>query len=234
MVGGCKPPTTSIISAITLMKDTPMPTYNLPLTTYRSLFTAYGPQHWWPADTRDEMIIGAILTQNTQWSNVEKAIARLKELDLCTLEAIASTPDDYLAKNITPVGYFNVKATRLINVAKSIDIHLLESEPLAPARLHLLNITGIGPETADSILLYGFNKPIFVIDAYTKRLFTRLGVGLKDDKYATFQQYFMQNLPSDVQLYNEFHALIVVHCKDVCKARPVCERCILHSTFCIN
>jgi len=208
-----------------------MPTCNLPLKTYNLLLSAYGPQHWWPAQTRDEMIIGAILTQNTQWSNVEKAIARLKALHLCTLEAIAKAPTDLIAKNITPAGYFNVKATRLINAAKSINIPLLESEPLAPARQHLLDIKGIGPETADSILLYGFSKPIFVIDAYTKRLFTRLGAGLPNDRYETYQEYFMQNLPCDVVLYNEFHALIVVHCKDVCKAKPLCEGCVLHSAL---
>ena len=199
----------------------------LPILVFRSLYKAYGPQHWWPGETHDEIIIGAILTQNTSWTNVEKAIHNLKEKGLCALDKIAQADQDDLAELIKPSGYFNQKAKRLIYIANSLKPDDIRNADLPAARKILLGLTGIGPETADSILLYVYHKPIFVIDAYTKRLFTRLGVKLKDDKYGTFQEYFMKNLPEDTQLYNEYHALIVRHAKYFCKTKPDCERCCL-------
>ena len=195
------------------------------LHIYDSLLSAYGHQHWWPAESQDEMIIGAILTQNTSWTNVERAIVNLKKSKKCSLKSIAVTPVETIALLIKPSGYFNQKAERLIHLARSLDKDMIKRESLAEGRKILLGLKGIGPETADSILLYGFEKPIFVIDTYTKRIFTRLGLKLKDTKYQSFQDHFMSNLPHEVRLFNEYHALIVRHAKYFCQSKPKCEDC---------
>ena len=197
------------------------------LEIYDVLLSAYGEQYWWPAETFDEIIIGTILTQNTSWTNVEKAIINLKNNNLCSLTQISTAAPDTLAELIKPSGYFNQKAKRLIIVTNQFDIKAVKKHDLWTARKKLLDINGIGPETADSILLYAFEKPIFVIDAYTKRVFTRLGVSLEKQTYDAFQEYFMSNLTHDVKLFNEYHALIVRHCKVSCKVKPDCEECCL-------
>jgi len=198
---------------------------------YDTLYNAYGEQYWWPADSFEEIIIGTILTQNTNWTNVEKAIANLKRAQLCGLSQIANADHERLAALIRPSGYFNQKAKRLQIVARAIDVSNIENADLWESRKQLLSINGIGPETADSILLYAFNKPIFVVDTYTKRMFMRLGLKLDNYSYETIQTSFMNNLEHDVQLFNEYHALIVRHCKVSCKAKAECLGCCLEM-FC--
>ncbi|HOD54354.1 MAG TPA: endonuclease [Candidatus Cloacimonadota bacterium] len=192
---------------------------------YERLLKAYGHQHWWPADTQDEVIIGTILTQNTNWQNVEKAIAQLKENRLCTLQGIIDADEDYLASCIVPSGYFRVKAKRLKAVATallSIDIDKFNDEKL---RKYLLSVHGIGCETADSIMLYAYQRVSFVIDTYTKRILNRIGIGVNKESYGYFYSLFMDNLTHDVGLFNEYHALIVRNAKVACKVKPDCLEC---------
>ena len=200
---------------------------------YDRLFDRYGPQHWWPGDTPFEVIIGAILTQSTAWSNVEKAIANLKAdelLDAVSLDEIAT---DKLATLIRPSGYYNAKAAKLkafverLNQEYDGSLDRLFELGTSDLRKELLSIHGIGPETADSILLYAAHRPVFVIDAYTKRIIGRLGLALASDSYETFQRLFMENLPHDEGMFNEYHALLVRHGKDVCRKTPRCEGCCL-------
>lgn len=200
---------------------------------YRLLLARYGPQHWWPGDTPFEVIVGAILTQSAAWANVEKAISNLKRAGAMTPASLRRLPLDKLAKLIYPSGYYNAKALKLKSFVErleeahedslerlfSLDIHQLRSE--------LLNIHGIGPETADSIILYAAYKPIFVIDAYTRRILTRLGFNPSSDNYSAFQEIFMDNLPADEKLFNEYHALLVRHGKEVCRKTPLCDNCCL-------
>jgi endonuclease-3 related protein len=200
------------------------------MSIYKSLFQAYGEQHWWPAETFDEIIVGTILTQNTSWTNVERAIANLKRARLCHLDKIAKSSPEKIAELIKPSGYFNQKSKRLILVANEILAMNIQDDELYTARAKLLSVNGIGPETADSILLYAYNKPIFVIDAYTRRVFSRIDVGLEDYTYESLQGLFMNNLKHDSQLFNEYHALIVRHCKISCKKRPECEACCLSNS----
>lgn len=198
---------------------------------FEGLYHAYGPQHWWPGETPFEVMVGAILTQNTGWSNVEKAIASLKSLDYLDPQAIVALPDEALAGLLRPAGYFNIKARRL----KGFCAWYLDQgghEPLSRGetgdlRRGLLVIKGIGPETADDILLYAFKRPVFVIDAYTRRLFARLGYIRGDEGYEALRGLFESALGADVSLYNEFHALIVRHAKEVCRSRPLCSVCPL-------
>ena len=203
------------------------------IVIHNRLFDRYGPQHWWPGDTPFEVIIGAILTQSTAWSNVEKAIANLKAaglLDAVSLDEIAT---DKLATLIRPSGYYNAKAAKLKAFIERLhDEHggsLDKLFALDTSDLHkeLLSIHGIGPETADSILLYAAHRPVFVIDAYTKRIIGRLGLALSSDSYESFQQLFMERLPHDEGMFNEYHALLVRHGKDVCRKTPRCEVCCL-------
>ncbi|MCL2064550.1 MAG: endonuclease [Candidatus Cloacimonetes bacterium] len=197
------------------------------LEIYNRLYRAYGPQNWWPGETQDEIIIGAILTQNTNWLNVEKAISNLKKNNLCSLDKISKMNPEYIAELIKPSGYFNQKSIRLTNIAKGLDKNEIQNKALFDSRKILLDMKGIGPETADSILLYAFEKGIFVIDAYTIRIFSRIGLTLKDKKYDTYQNFFMENLEHDVKFFNEYHGLIVRHCKISCKKIPNCEFCCL-------
>jgi endonuclease-3 related protein len=201
------------------------------MTVYKRLFDVYGPQHWWPGDTPFEIMVGAILTQNTAWSNVEKAIANLQAKDRLEPGAIAGTRRDHLANWLRPSGYFNVKAERLqafcrwyLDAGGYAGLERLDTGELREA---LLGVRGVGPETADDILLYAFNRPVFVIDAYTRRLFTRLGRFTGDEPYEAMRHAFQQALGPDVQLLNEYHALVVRHAREVCRVRPACERCVL-------
>jgi endonuclease-3 related protein len=212
------------------------PAQHAPPTSLRRIFEAlletYGPQHWWPADTPFEVMVGAILTQNTAWTNVEKALGRLTERISLQPEALIDLPREELAALLRPVGYFNVKAerlqgfcTELLEAGGETGLAAVETGTL---RARLLAIRGIGPETADDILLYAFERPVFVVDAYTRRLFERLGVLRGDEGYEQIRSLFEQALGLDVGLFNEYHALIVRHAKEVCRARrPVCESCML-------
>lgn len=196
---------------------------------FDTLFKAYGNQYWWPAETYDETIIGAILTQNTAWTNVEKAIINLKNNNIITLNDVVNCSQNYLASLIKPTGYFNIKASRLKNVALHLHNYNFKNRLLNENREFLLNIKGIGPETADSILLYAMEYPVFVVDSYTQRLITRLGFELSDYKYHTIQRFFMRNIDNKVEIFNEYHALIVNHCKVYCKAKPDCKNCFINN-----
>ncbi len=199
---------------------------------YDKLLEAFGPQHWWPADDDFEIIVGAILTQSVSWKNVEKAIDNLKAEGLLSLDAILAVDKDKLAALIKSTMYYNQKALKLKNFCRYIkqnygrDIYALFEKNIPNMRVELLSIKGIGPETADSIILYAAEKPIFVVDAYTRRIFSRLGFLPDDAEYSQMQDFFMSNLPSDVNLFNEYHALIVRLGKDYCKnKKPLCKEC---------
>jgi endonuclease-3 related protein len=204
---------------------------------YRSLYKAFGPQHWWPGDTPFEISVGAILTQNTNWGNVEKAIQNLKNRDALSARVIYEMPVKKLAELIRPAGYFNIKTQRLksfinflmkeyhgsMKKMKSGEMHLLREQ--------LLSVNGIGPETADSILLYALEKPVFVIDAYTKRVLSRHRILDDNSSYDEFQSLFHATLNKDEKLFNEYHALFVKVGKTFCrKTKPLCDICHL-STF---
>ncbi len=201
------------------------------LNIHDRLLQAYGPQHWWPAESPFEVAVGALLTQNTNWSNVERAIDQLKQADMLDPEAIASADRERLQELIRSSGYFRQKSERLQTLCRfwieSGGEAGLKALKLHEARKRLLALKGIGPETADSILLYALEKPIFVIDAYTRRIFSRLGVCAADIGYHALQDLFHAELPGDAGLFNEFHALIVEHAKRHCRTRPVCARCPL-------
>jgi endonuclease-3 related protein len=201
---------------------------------YAALFNHFGKQKWWPARTRFEVIVGAFLTQNTNWGNVERAIKNLKKASLLTPGAMYGISKDTLAQAIVPAGYFNVKAGRLKNFLEVLygsysgsltKLFKIEHPEL---RERLLSINGIGPETADSILLYAAKKPAFVVDAYTKRIMERHGVVDKDVGYHDLQKLFTDNLESSATLFNEYHALIVMTGKEFCRTKePLCETCPL-------
>jgi endonuclease III related protein len=203
------------------------------LDIYNRLYKHYGPQHWWPGETQFEIIVGAILTQNTNWANVEKAIVNLKQGGYLTPEGLHELPLDRLAQLIRPAGYFNIKAKRLkcfidwLFEKHSGRLESLKALPLSVLREQLLAIKGIGPETADSICLYAFKKPIFVVDAYTARIFGRHGMIEPGSGYEQIQELFQAGLDKDAQLFNEFHALIVQVGKKHCKPKPICTGCPL-------
>ena len=206
---------------------------------YRRLYAAYGPQHWWPAESPFEMMVGAILTQSASWINVAKAMANIKAADALSPEAIRNLPLAELAAVIRPCGYFNAKALKLKALAEWFGRYNDAIENLYTAdgdelRRELLEVHGVGPETADSILLYAAGKPFFVIDAYTRRIFSRLGLSPAKDSYSTCQRLFSANLTADVQLYNEYHALLVRLAKEVCRKKPLCRRCCLGDICCYN
>ncbi len=200
---------------------------------YRLLLGRFGPQHWWPGETQFEIIAGAILTQNTAWPNVEKAIANLKAADLLTPEKLHNVQTQKLAELIKPAGYFNIKAKRLKNFLTWLFEHYdgrltnLHSVDTSRLREELLAVKGIGPETADSILLYAFDREIFVVDAYTARIAVRHRLVEPSVDYDRLQQLFQANLPSDVRLFNEFHALLVRLGKEFCRPSPKCSGCPL-------
>jgi len=201
---------------------------------YDKLFEAFGPQNWWPGDTDFEVCIGAILTQNTNWQNVEKAIKNLKDNKILSLKNLKEVNTKKLASLIRPSGYYNQKAKKLKNfvnyVYKNYNGSLKGFFGSENLRSELLSINGIGPETADSIILYAAKKPIFVIDAYTKRIFSRLGYA--EQSYEALQELFMKNLGKNERLFNEYHALIVHLGKNLCKKVPFCEDCPLNKMSC--
>jgi endonuclease-3 related protein len=200
---------------------------------YQLLYDRFGPQHWWPGQTKFEIITGAILTQNTSWKNVEKAIINLKNDKLLEPEKINSLPLPELAELIRPAGYFNIKAKRLKNFTSWLfdnyngSLENLTSIPTDRLRAELLGVKGIGPETADSILLYALDRAVFVVDAYTARVAVRHHLIEPQTDYQQLQQLFQFNLKEDLQLFNEYHALLVILGKQFCKTRPVCEGCPL-------
>jgi endonuclease-3 related protein len=201
---------------------------------YRRLLTRYGPQHWWPAREPFEVIIGAILTQSTAWTNVEKAIANLKTTGKLNPEGLRGLSDKELSDLIRPCGYYNVKACRLKALLKWLreycndDLERLFQSDIEDLRGRFLDIHGIGEETADAIILYAGNKPVFVVDAYTRRIIDRLGFKPEDLSYAGYQRLFTGNLPADTRLFNEYHALLVRHAKEVCRKKPLCRYCCLN------
>jgi len=198
---------------------------------YDILNLHYGPQHWWPADTPFEVMVGAVLVQNTAWTNASAAIERLKQAEMMTPLAMSKTPIDELASLIVSSGYFNIKAKRLKSLCQWLveqgDIAQLKQKSLKALRETLLRVHGIGPETADDILLYALEKPVFVIDAYTRHLFSRLGLLRHDASYEVLRAGFEQALDNDVGLFNQYHALIVIHAKDICRKQPLCRDCCL-------
>jgi endonuclease-3 related protein len=198
---------------------------------YATLFDAFGAQDWWPAETPFEVMVGAILTQNTAWTNVERALRALQVRIPLTAEAILSLSPPELAEAIRPSGYFNVKAERLrafcLRYVEAGGHAALESVPTEALRAWLLDVKGIGPETADDILLYAFDRPVFVVDAYTRRIFGRLGLLSPAVDYESVRRAFEDALGPDVALFKEYHALIVSQGKDVCRARPRCGECVL-------
>ena len=201
------------------------------MAVYWRLHAAHGPQHWWPGDSAFEIMVGAVLTQNTAWTNVEKAIANLKAAKALSPETIAATPHRRLAAWLKPSGYFNIKAKRLRSMCAWL-IHKggtrkIARLPTGALRAELLQVHGIGPETADDILLYAFHRPVFVIDAYTRRIFTRLGLIEGSEHYETLRHLFENALEADVVMFNEYHALIVAHGKNICRKRPMCGGCCL-------
>jgi endonuclease-3 related protein len=202
------------------------------LDIYRRLLASYGPQGWWPAETPFEMCVGAILTQATAWRNVELAIARLKDNDLLSPGSLIAAGEEVLADLIRPSGYYRQKAARLISLDRYIlsrgsSMDWLKQEDPKELRQELLAVNGIGPETADSILLYAGNHPVFVVDAYTRRILHRLGLIQASLDYHRIQQLFMDQLPKDPALYQEYHALIVALGKEACNPKPRCGLCPL-------
>jgi endonuclease-3 related protein len=218
------------------MKPASRPQPDLP-TIYRRLLTAFGPQHWWPAETPFEVMVGAILTQNAAWSNVERAIANLKRARKLNPRAILALSNPGLQRLIRPSGFFRVKAKRLRAFADYFvtryqgSIARMRRYPLARLRPELLRVHGIGPETADSILLYALGKPSFVIDAYTRRILERHGLTTRRAAYDDVRAMFENSLPRRVKLYNEYHALFVRLAKTHCSTRPFCTGCPLSACF---
>ncbi len=220
------------------------------LALFERLHEAYGPQHWWPGDTPFEIMTGAILTQNTAWSNVERAIDALDRAGALEARPMLALPERKLAALIRPAGYFNVKSRRLRNYCHWYltqgGYEGLATQETAQLRQSLLSVNGIGPETADDILLYAFERPVFVVDAYTRRLVTRLGWFDVDPGYEALRQWFECRLGDAAGrarirpahparrygvtgLFNEYHALIVAHGKSVCRPKPLCNACALAS-----
>ena len=203
------------------------------LQIYQKMFEALGPRQWWPGETPFEVVIGAILTQNTNWPNVEKAIKNLKMADKLSPEGIYALSVPELAKLIRPSGFFNVKAKRVKAFISWLfsryegNLSKMFAQDLQSLRSELLAVKGIGPETADSILLYAGNMPTFVVDAYTHRIFSRHELIPEESTYDEMKSFFEENLPKDVQLFNEYHALLVNIGKMFCKPKKVCEPCPL-------
>ncbi len=201
---------------------------------YEKLYSFFGPQNWWPAETPFEVCIGAILTQNASWKNVERAIENLKKKNLLDPFRLYEIPIEELSQLVRPSGFYNIKAKRLKNFVKFLvekyegDLNKLFSLGLYEARKELLEINGLGKETIDSMLLYAGNLPIFVVDAYTYRILNRHYIVPEEATYDEIQALFMENLPHDVRLFNEFHALLVACGKNFCKKKsPLCASCPL-------
>ncbi len=202
------------------------------LDLYARLYEAFGPRHWWPGDSRFEIAVGAILTQNTAWRNVTKAITNLKANNLLSPHALHRVPVQELSAVIRPAGYYNIKARRLKHFMQFLfeesdgDLNELLGEDLASLRERLLSVNGIGPETADSILLYAGNKPTFVVDAYTRRILVRHNLIPEEGPYDELQSFFMDCLEPDPNMFNEFHALLVHLGHTYCvRKEPKCAEC---------
>ncbi|MFQ6028292.1 MAG: endonuclease III domain-containing protein [Dehalococcoidia bacterium] len=199
------------------------------------MYRKYGPQGWWPGEGPFEVIVGAILTQAAAWSNVEMALGNLKKVGCWSLAAIQVLPETELAALIRPSGYFNVKARKLKAFANHVgqyyggDLDRLLEKDTAELREELLSIYGVGPETADDILVYAAGRPCFVIDSYTRRILGRVGLTPLEwsDRYRLYQQWFHDRLPPDPQLFNEFHALLDRHAKEACQKVSRCSDCCL-------
>lgn len=200
---------------------------------YELLLEAYGPQHWWPAESPLEVLVGAVLTQNTNWQGVEKAMASLKLHNLLNPHKLQAIPTEDLARLIKPAGYYNLKARRLKNLitfvteAYSGDLETMKQTGPGRLREELLAVNGVGPETADSILLYALQKPVFVVDTYTYRVMSRHGLVGEEVSYDELQELFTQHLPVEVKLFNEYHALLVRVGKLHCQRQPRCQGCPL-------
>jgi len=205
-----------------------------PLKIYQKLLKHFGKQKWWPATTKFEVIIGTILTQRTNWKNVDKAIQRLKEAKKLNILSLATEEKRYIEDLIHPSGFYKQKTERLILLSRYIlenyegGLHSFFRKSIKEMRRELLSLKGIGPETADSILLYSAEKLILPIDAYTLRIFTRIRGNV--DNYSQMQRYLMDELPEEIEVYKEFHALIVKLGKVFCKKKPLCHLCPLEST----
>lgn len=203
------------------------------LDIYNRLFAVYGPQHWWPAEEPFEVMVGAILTQSAAWRNVEKAIANLKAAEALSPAALCRLSLAEIAALIRPSGYYNAKARKLKALAEWLGanygdaIARMSAQSTEKLRAQLLSVYGVGPETADSIILYVANQPVFVIDAYTRRIASRLGLAPDHQTYAACQKLFMDNLPPETRLFNEYHALLVRLGKEACRKIPLCKRCCL-------
>lgn len=201
---------------------------------YRRLYDAYGAQGWWPGDSPFEVIVGAILTQSTAWTNVEKALAAMREAGCWTFEAIEAMPEPELAEIIRSSGYYNAKARKLRSFANHVlargGLEPLFAQDVASLRAELLSIHGIGDETADDIIVYAAGKPSFVIDSYTRRIIDRMELSPtgRNPGYGSYQALFHDNLPAETPLFNEFHALLDHHAKVTCQKRePRCQGCCL-------
>ncbi len=201
---------------------------------YNRLFARFGSQGWWPGDNPFEIMVGAILTQNTNWKNVEKAIDNLKRAGVLSLDILLGLPEPLLAEYIRPAGYYNIKAGRLKNLFAMLehewdcDLESFLAQSRDSLREQLLSVKGIGPETADSMILYAAEQPVFVVDAYTHRILTRHDIIDDSYDYYAIQELFMDNMEEKVVLYNEYHALIVRVGKEFCKkSKPACHDCPL-------
>ena len=203
------------------------------LQIYERLLERYGPQDWWPGDTRFEIMVGAVLTQAAAWTNVEKAISNLVDAGVLSPRAIRELDESELARHIYPSGYFNAKARKLKALVEYLgnrfddDLDAMSREDAGALRAELLGVYGIGEETADDIMLYAVGMATFVADNYTRRMFSRLGIVPEKGSYSAYRAMFMDNLPSDRNLFQQYHALIVQLGKDVCRKRPRCGDCCL-------
>ena len=200
---------------------------------FNELNDHYGDLAWWPADSAFEIAVGAILTQNTDWRNVEKALGNLKSANVLSIEAILETSTDQLEMLVRPSGYFRMKADRLKHLCEFLELNsfdALKKMGRDQARGRLLSVKGVGPETADDIVLYALDIPSFVIDTYTRRLLERFGLYSSKLKYPVLQAAFHQQLPEDASLFKQYHALIVEHAKVSCRKKPLCESCVLKDT----
>lgn len=198
------------------------------------LFDHFGPQHWWPGETPFEIMLGAVLTQNTSWRNVSMVMETLRQDGLLSFAALEALPLEVLAEKIRPSGYYNQKAKRLKGLFAAIredsgDLETFFDQDTHTLREKLLGVKGIGPETADSITLYAADKPVFVVDAYTYRILLRHDLIAEEAGYEEIQDLFLGKLPAEVQLFNEYHALLVRLGKEYCKkSKPLCDACPLH------
>lgn len=201
---------------------------------YQRLWRRWGPQGWWPAQHQFEMMVGAILTQHASWRNVERAVARLREAEALSVKPLRRMPRRRLERLVRPVGFFRVKARRLhafvewLQEAWDGSVRRLLRQPVEHARSLLLSVPGIGPETADAMLLYAGRRPVFVVDAYTRRICVRHGLVPERASYHEVQQLFHAALPRNTRVYNEYHALLVRLGKTYCRTRPQCDRCPLY------